>query len=114
MVTMKVTPIIPDWKSPEEKAIDVALETIGKFAETAAKLNLERSPRRVDTGTLRDSITSTTDGMYAYVGTNIEYGPYVEFGTVKMAPNKFLRRAVKENIDEYVRIIENALAHAYD
>ncbi|MBQ2663076.1 MAG: HK97 gp10 family phage protein [Clostridia bacterium] len=35
----------------------------------------------VDTGRLRGSITSTVEGNSAVVGTNVEYGIYVEFGT---------------------------------
>ena len=35
----------------------------------------------VDTGMLRSSITSVVEGNVGVVGTNVEYAPYVEFGT---------------------------------
>lgn len=35
----------------------------------------------VDTGQLRASITHEIDGETGIVGTNVEYAPYVEFGT---------------------------------
>ena len=35
----------------------------------------------VDTGALRSSITSEVEGDVGMVGTNVEYAPYVEFGT---------------------------------
>ena len=35
----------------------------------------------VDTGELRNSITSEIEGNQAVVGSNLEYAPYVEFGT---------------------------------
>ena len=55
-----------------------ALEKCGITAEGYAK---KLCP--VDTGNLRNSITHRVDpdGRTAYVGTNSEYGPYVELGT---------------------------------
>lgn len=47
-------------------------------AERFAK---EKCP--VDTGRLRNSITNRVSDDAAYVGTNVEYGPYVELGTGK-------------------------------
>lgn len=102
----------PDFKSPKDKAIEAALETIGLVAETYAKLNLERDPRRIDTGDLRKSITHTYDADTAYVGTPMEYAPYVEFGTVKMKENPFIRDAVREHIKEYRDIAKKALENA--
>lgn len=61
-------------------AILRALEQCGLTAEGYAKLLCP-----VDTGNLRNSITHSVqldDGEgAAYVGTNSEYGPYVELGT---------------------------------
>lgn len=48
-------------------------------------------------------------GKSVYVGTNVEYAPYVEMGTTKMAPQPFLRPAATEHIDEYKRLFENEL-----
>lgn len=46
------------------------------LVENAAKLNAP-----VDKGQLRQSITHEIDGNIGVVGTNVEYAPYVEFGT---------------------------------
>lgn len=59
-------------------AMQRALERIGMHAEGYAK---DLCP--VDTGNLRNSITHITDDKAAYIGTNVEYGKYVETGTVK-------------------------------
>lgn len=55
-----------------------ALERCGSQAEGYAK---DLAP--VDTGNLRNSISHKVDPdePAAYVGTNTEYAPYVEFGT---------------------------------
>lgn len=57
----------------------------GKKIEARAKLNLERTPRRIDTGTLRSSINTqlfTLNGFPAVqVGTKIQYAIYVHEGT---------------------------------
>ena len=48
----------------------------------------------VDTGALRRSITHRVSGLYGEVGTSIEYGPYVEYGTYRMAAQPYLRPAL--------------------
>lgn len=57
----------------------------GKKVEARAKLNLQRPPQRVDTGTLRSSISTqllTIGGKPAVrVGTNVYYALYVHDGT---------------------------------
>ena len=45
-----------------QKSVEVALEACGIKAEGYAKLELENSPRRIDTGLLRNSITHAVDG----------------------------------------------------
>lgn len=49
------------------------------------------------TGTARRSITHVValDGRTAYVGSNIEYFPYIEVGTFKMAARFPLTRALR-------------------
>lgn len=58
----------------------------------------------VDTGRLRSSIDTALDvseeGIAVLVGTNVEYAPYVEFGTRFMAPRPFLRSSVTEVLAE--------------
>lgn len=57
----------------------------GKNVEAAAKRNLERPPRRVDSGLLRSSIHTeliTLGGKLSVrVGTNVYYAIYVHEGT---------------------------------
>ena len=43
----------------------------------------------VDTGQLRQSITHEIDGNIGIVGTNVEYAPYVEYGTGKNASGPY-------------------------
>lgn len=113
------------------KTINNALEVCGGKAETYAKRDCP-----VDMGTLRNSIShkvDTAEGK-AYIGTNVEYAPYVELGTgiyykgggrktpwvyqdskgkwhrtngQKAQP--FLRPAVANHAEEYQTIIKKAL-----
>ena len=59
-------------------AVVQALERCGEQAEGYAK---DLTP--VDTGNLRNSITHQVDDgeSTVYIGTNVEYAPYVELGT---------------------------------
>ena len=82
------------------------LETCGLVAEGYAK---KLAP--VDTGNLRNSITHDVDDgePAAYIGTNVEYAPYQELGTINMTANPFLKAAVADHANEYRKIIENEL-----
>ena len=87
-----------------EKAKKQGLEAIGMTAEGHAKKNTP-----VDTGRLRNSITHTADSNAAYIGTNIEYAPYVELGARSRKPVHMLTRAATEHKAEYKQIMEDAL-----
>lgn len=93
-----------EFKESLAEALGVALEEIGITAEAYAKMKCP-----VDTGNLRNSITHTSDGEFAYIGTNVEYAPYVEMGTSKTRAQPYLRPAATNHVDEYKRIIESRL-----
>ena len=99
----------------------LALTEAALIVEAAAKPLSEP----VDSGQLRGSITHKVDGNEARIGTNVEYAPYIEFGTGKyaeggggrktpwvykhpkygwvwtagMPPRPYLRPALDENIE---------------
>jgi len=79
-------------KLPDEKKLDKALQVTA--------LMIERESKRicpVRTGRLRASIhTGKLGKLVYYVGTNVEYAPYVEFGTRKMAARPYLRPAARK------------------
>lgn len=84
------------------------LETLGQAGENNAKFEIT-SLGAIDTGNLRNSISHADDGTYAYIGTNVEYAPYVELGTVRMPERPFLRNAVLGHQEEYRNIMEEGL-----
>lgn len=84
------------------------LEALGIEAEGNAVTEIT-DLGAVDTGRLRGSISHAIDDDTAYVGTNVEYAPYVELGTYKMAARPFLKNAVANYTDDYKRIIEEGL-----
>lgn len=65
------------FKAAKDEDIARALEAAGIHLEGEAKDELENDPRRVDTGRLKNSISHAVQGNTLYVGTNVEYGPYV-------------------------------------
>lgn len=106
-----------------DEAIYNALETIGNMAaDYAAAL----AP--VDTSNLKNSIDSEVnmDEKAVYIGTDVEYAPYVEFGhhqkvgryvpqigkrlVREFVPGKpFLAPAIKNHLDEYKAVLEEEL-----
>ena len=90
-----------------EKAKKRGLEAIGLVAEGHAK---KLTP--VDTGRLRNSISHATDDEAAYIGTNVEYGPYVELGSPTIKAHHMLQKAATEHTAEYKRLMEDSLKNA--
>ena len=116
----------------------IALETIGLKAEKYAKaLCPVGTPESTGKpgyrgGTLRNSIThGVENGDTAYIGSNVEYAPYVELGTGSqfeappeweqfdapkgsgkghgMRPRHFLRDAIQDHKEEYENILKTEL-----
>ena len=113
-----------------------ALETCGLLAEGYAQVRLTEQ-KAVDTGNLRNSITHkvvvNNNEHSVYVGTNVEYAPYVEYGTGKyydggrktpwfyqddngnwhktegMKARPYLRPAISDHQKEYEKIIKEEL-----
>ena len=98
----------PQALSAEQKARAKALEIIGGKAESYAKTLCP-----VDTGRLRNSITHQRyDEHTEVVGTNVEYAPFVELGTHRMAAKPFLRPAAEGHTSEYKAILEYVMKNA--
>lgn len=91
-------------------AVRAALDAAKKRALTACGASCEgfaKALSPVDTGRLRDSITYTVQESSTTIGTNVEYAPYVEFGTYKMSAKPYLKPAVLNNVETYVRLIRD-------
>lgn len=87
-----------------ERKKAAALEAVGITAEGFAK---RLTP--VDTGRLRNSMSHIVVGNDVYIGTNVEYGPYIELGTVSYTGKHMLKRAASEHSDTYKAIIKRIL-----
>lgn len=83
---------ISDVLKATEAALGKALTAAAVLVEGEAVL---RCP--VDTGNLRGSITHEVKADEARVGTNVEYAPYMEYGTSKQRSQPYLRPALDEN-----------------
>ena len=97
--------------------LEKALKIIGENAEGYAK---DDCP--VDTGRLRNSITYAIrpEEQAVYIGTNVEYGKYVEFNEKARhdppdfggGKAHFLRDAVLNHTDEYKEYAETVMKEA--
>ena len=87
----------------------LGLESIGQEAEGYAK---DECP--VDTGRLRNSIAHkvVSSEKSVYIGTNVEYAPYVEYGeraAHQTGKAHFLRDAATTHGEHYKSIMKAAL-----
>ena len=120
-----------------KEQVKTGLDEIGVAGEGYAVAAIESSPRRVDTGLLRNSITHAVsgeapakstytsddgsktgtysgsvdgDGEAVYIGTNVDYAGYVHDGTKKMVPNRFLAAAANGHNETYKQIMKRAIS----
>lgn len=90
--------------------LELGMEAVGS---EAVRYAVEDCPR--DTGRLQNSIdheVNTQNENAIYIGTNVEYAPYVEFNdnvTHESGKAHFLRDAATTHSEQYKRMIETAL-----
>lgn len=89
-----------------ENGVKKALSLMGEVVEGYAKENCP-----VDTGNLRNSITHQGGEGCEYVGTNVEYAPYVEFMDMshKVGQAHYLRDGAQNHIKEIQEVGQAAL-----
>lgn len=97
------------------KRLNIGMEAIG---QTAASVAAAKAP--VDTGTLRNSIssavTSTDHSVSAHIGTNVKapktgapYPLYQEVGTSRIAGKHYLQWGIQGHASDYMNTIRNVL-----
>lgn len=134
---MEFTSHVPEHDDKFEQAVEKALRLVGGQAERAAKETIS-DMGAVDTGFLRNSITfclagqapntetymddaGSQTGEYGgqapdddgkcrtvYVGTNVYYASYVEYGTRKMTARPFLSTSIQANADSFKELFKQA------
>lgn len=116
-----------------ERKLLVGLEAIGIEAEGNAKEEITQA-EAVDTGRARSSITWATkakegegfsysddegnnfndqigtgaDEHSVYIGSNVEYFPYIEEGSRTISAHHVLRNAIVKHKDEYLEMLRDA------
>lgn len=99
------------------KLIDNSAAIIAKFNEAKQKALVAiaftaeghaKGKTPTITGRLKNSIGNAVAGDSAVIGTNVEYGPYVEFGTRNRPGVHMIQRACQDHASEYKDIAEAA------
>lgn len=107
-MSVKFTSHLNEVNSELYRKLPTILEALGTEAEGNAVAEITKLGA-VDTGRLRGSISHAHDDKNAYIGTNVEYAPYVELGTKRMPARPFLKNAVANYTDNYKAIIKEGL-----
>lgn len=99
---------IDEAKKMMAKNLKSTANQLGAFLESESK---SRTP--VDTGHLRRSITndvtSSNTKATVFVGSNVEYDPYVELGTSKQKAQPHHLPAVTENVSKINNLIRKGM-----
>ena len=104
-IDVKITDNHDKFIQALQQQLHDAFEEIGKQATERAK---ETVP--VDTGNLKNSIDYSVIDNGVKVGTDVEYGKYVELGSVhNHAASHFLLNAMQNHTSEYKQTIESHL-----
>ena len=74
-------------------------ETIQSITLEAEEKCMAEAP--VDTGLLRDSHYSEVEGLVGRVMNDVEYAPYVIYGTSKQSPNDYPQRVLNDMSGSY-------------
>jgi HK97 gp10 family phage protein len=67
------------------------------------------NPPRIDTGRLANSIKALVGKLEAFVGTNVKYGPHLEFGTRNMDPRPWLFPAFERQRRNFLNRLKEAM-----
>lgn len=62
-----------------------------------------------ETGSYSGTAEGNSGDATVYVGSNVEYAPYIELGTAKIGPRPFLHNAAADHADEYKQIFADEL-----
>jgi len=110
-----------ELKKDMQKAIQKGLEECGKLAKKYAQQELKKPKTHkngevrpnIITGDLVDSIDYDVYNNELYVGTDIFYGIFVEFGTRKTWAYPYLTPAMKKHKEQYRNTLKrNILKYA--
>lgn len=93
-----------DLEAAPAKMVAPASKAIRKTA-----YDIEADAKRfcpVDTGNLRNSISTTAVGLEAEIGPTAAYAAFVEYGTSRMAPEAYMGPAFDRHAGELVTALE--------
>jgi len=103
---------IKSYRKEREKEIldslQKGLAKAGLIVERQAKINVSQTTGhpKVQTGRLRSSIAHEVSPSEVVIGTNVNYGKYLEHGTSKMPPYPWLFPSVELKKPEIIQALK--------
>lgn len=81
---------LKQWKAMGVKNLEKVFRRYGLYWQAEAKKRVPVDEGRLEKGIIAPPPYMDGDKLTMEVGTNIEYGPYIEFGTTRIAGGKVL------------------------
>ena len=91
------------------EAVARAMNKAGLYVEGEVKESIagnRTEPRRVDTGRLLGSVHSSASEDEAIVYSNVEYAPFIEYGTSTIPKGKHFRNSVNRSKGKVKELIK--------
>lgn len=97
---------VDELNAAVKRALVDGLDGVSRDAASTAR---DFAPYK--TGALKNSITNAVDPeeLAAYIGTNLNYAIYQEFGTSRIAGKHFLKAGVTLHASDYEKWLQNYL-----
>ncbi len=99
---------LPDIQKEMKRREKKALTSVGMFVRNKVMENIQRQDI-IDTGNLLGKIEYEVKEKSVDIGTNVEYAPYQEYGTIWITKRPFLKPAFTDNLKQIREIIREEL-----
>lgn len=100
----EVRKLASDLGKASAEATKLAMAVVAKTAKDIEADAKNLAP--VDTGALRNSISSDVKQLSAEVGPTVNYAPHVELGTYKMTPQPYMGPAADRRTPAFLAAME--------
>lgn len=97
----------------EGAAVELAPKDSGRLAGSITFKTRSQQSATQSPATKQDTITGSVGTLEGFVGTNVEYALFQEFGTSKMAPQPFITLAAEQEKQRAYKAYQAVISRSF-